>query len=150
MESTRWAAPPDPEFRTPVESWPTRYPTPGSYLRVLANPFLGVASLFGVAGLVRSLHEWTFLGIPPWVFFAVSWGYLQSLPMMFQYHCLDCGTTGPLRDWKSQTCFPSSLNRFLGRRGWFSWPRPAAQILVWLLVFVCLIPLILRAARLLP
>lgn len=134
MASIRTTTPPDEEFRTPVEAWPTRYPAPATYLRVLANPFLGVAVfLLTLGGLVQLATLEEFHNAPPLMFLLIGALALAALPKLCQFHCLDCGVTRPLRDWKDHACFPSALRRHLNRRARSAWPTPGVQVVIWIL-----------------
>ena len=133
MASTPTAVPPDEYFRTPVESWPTRYPAPGSYLRVLANPFLGVSAfLLILGGLVQLATIEVFHKAPLLMFVLIGALALLETPKLFQFHCLDCGATRPLRSWRDHACFPSALRRYVVRGRWSAWPSPRLQVVVWL------------------
>ena len=131
----------DPEFRPAFsERAMPRTTDPGAYRRVLANPFLGIigvgAWLWALRFLVTGGNAFTgratllSIGLP-----VAAW----FLPRLFQYHCLDCGRTGPLRRWKRHVC-PDVARRIIEhrprrRRG----PSPMVQLLLWLFVLVAIL-----------
>ena len=77
---------------------------------------------------------------------------LGLVPMLLQYHCLDCGGSGRLTRWRKHICYVSVARRDVGRRRRFRGPTPPHQILIWFWVVMAAI-LAFNAAdlpRLLP
>ncbi len=105
---------------------------PELYLRVVANPFLGLFAFFlwlaamyavivdGVAGLLGPIAF--FLLLP----------CLALIPGRFQYHCLDCGRTGKLSEWTRHVCPRVVERRIEGRIRRLRGPSPTVQIILWL------------------
>jgi hypothetical protein len=123
----------DPEFRPLVHARRVAEDLePGPYHRVLANPFLGLLGVFVWIGvLYRLLHD----GLAGPLDVALTVLVLASglgLPRLFQYHCLDCGKTGPLRRWKQHICPRVAERHFAGRPRRFRGPSPGVQVVLWL------------------
>ncbi len=112
--------------------------SPTAYLRVVANPFLGLAGLIGwlmtVRGLVRMLRANPDLIGPLAPILAVLLlALLFWLPgMLFQFHCLDCGVTGRLGRWRSHICPLSQMRRWQGKARRFAGPPPFVQNILWI------------------
>jgi hypothetical protein len=132
----------DPEFDAPGDTdgrsdsgvgvglW-TFANTPEAYQRLVANPFLAFALLIGWVGLL-------FVGLKTnfgWMSLPAK-ASLVVVPFFFQYHCLDCGTTGHLTRWRIHSCM-SVRTRFESHRArrWRG-PTPGVQTILWLYVFV--------------
>jgi hypothetical protein len=113
-----------PERRPAAANRPP--PVPQEYQRLVANPFLALCWLaFLVAWLRQALR-------------------LKSLPMaacvllglaaagyLLQYHCLDCGATGRLFQWKAHACPSVLARRQTGRVRRFRGPNPVLQTILW-------------------
>lgn len=112
---------------------------PQRYQRLVANPFLG---FLGVLVLVTAAYHLmqaprqSSVGDMALVLAPFA---LLGLPRLFQYHCLDCGTTGRLFRWRSHVC-PASADRYLaGRPRRLRGPNPTAQVLLWVYVLLGLV-----------
>src|SRR5689334_690744 len=98
VDLERRQAPVDPEFvwRRPALLSGGLDGEPEAYLRLLANPFLGL--LYFVVWLVV-LYETIFRGfaqqLTPMVIVVLIAG-LGLVPYFMEYHCLDCGESGRL------------------------------------------------------
>jgi hypothetical protein len=116
---------------------------PESYLRVVANPFLGFAGLAGwliaLVWVFRHLRENPHLigPIAPFIA-AVFLGCLWLIPGLFQFHCLDCGRSDRLSRWRRHTCPTSALRRLQGRPRRLRGPTPPGQVLLWLWLILTL------------
>ncbi len=126
----------DPEFEFPA-SFTLRPPleAPETYLRIVANPFLGI---FGFLGWLRVLMWVISLPMAPEmlapmtpIIGMVFLGCLWVLPALFQYHCLDCGGTGRLSRWREHSCPQSAWRRQSGRGRLFRGPTPGVQLVLW-------------------
>lgn len=130
----------DPEFGAagagPGELLPDPV-NPHLYLRIVANPFLGLAGLVGWLILLRlvllKLRRIPELFAPLLpavvvVFLALLW----ITPALFHFHCLDCGRTGRLSRWRLHSCPRSSWRRASGRARRLRGPTPFVQIVLWL------------------
>ncbi len=135
----------DPEFRSRVRAEDLQNVVdPGAYRRILANPFPGLLAL--VAWL-WGMH--TLLTDPPsndalWplaAFLLLPFGWLVL--WMFRYQCLDCGSTGPLHQWKRHLCPPVARRILNGRKRPWRGPPPGFQVVLWLFWF-CMALLLVR------
>ncbi len=129
----------DPEFEPII---PTRLieldHSPESYQRLVANPFLG---FFAILVWLAALYAIVVLG---WVgafapmavvlMIAILW----LIPGLFQYHCLDCGRTGKLSDWRRHICLHVAERRIEGRVRRIRGPTPPVQIILWLWILMAL------------
>lgn len=118
----------DPEF----DPAPARRPflfsaDPYTYQRLVVNPLLSLLALIGWVALMRFGYRERFLTafllaqvLPVLAFFAV------------QYHCLDCGATGPLSRWKVHACESVVTRQHAGRPRRFRGPNPRSQLLLWI------------------
>jgi hypothetical protein len=123
----------DPEFRPLVPArWVAEDLEPGPYHRVVANPFLGLLGILAWAGVLYWLLHDQFAGAlnPVLVLLLLLSGL--GLPRLFQFHCLDCGTTGPLRRWSRHICPRVAERHFAGRPRRFRGPPPGVQVVLWL------------------
>ena len=101
------------------------------FQRLVANPFLAVFWLIVLFGLLREALAIKSL---PLVGLAVCG--LLVLGHLLQYHCRDCGSTGPLFRWKSHAC-PSVLARQqTGRARRIRGPNPYTQMVLWIYVLI--------------
>jgi hypothetical protein len=123
----------DPEFRPRV---PARRVAadlvPGSYHRILANPFLGLLGLVGWIGVLYALLARGAAGPSGPILAVLVLAGGLGLPRLFQFHCLDCGRTGPLRRWKQHVCPRVAQRHLAGRPRRFRGPPPAIQVVLWL------------------
>jgi hypothetical protein len=130
----------DPEFvsGTGLATTPGPLIAPEDYLRILANPFLGLAGfVLWVLGL-----RWVLLlfrrnpdligPLAPILVVLFVFALFGLVPALLQYHCLDCGQTGRLGRWRSHQCLPSQLRRAAGRPRWVRGPSPFVQNILWL------------------
>jgi hypothetical protein len=126
---------PDPEFHRPVERLLEIDHQPEAYLRLVANPFLGICGFLAWIGLVilfgRHWFDDPARGLyTPLALLAL--GVLPfALPLLFHYHCLDCGATGRLTRWRSHVCPASSERRRYGRPRRLRGPTPPTQVVLW-------------------
>ena len=133
MEPVGLPAPPDPDFQATVPAPLIELDhSPESYLRLVANPFLG---LFGLIVWLGAL-DWIVVkgGAGPFGLLALvlTLASLGLLPALFQYHCLDCGATGRLSRWRKHICPRSAARRFAGRPRRLRGPTPPVQVVLWL------------------
>jgi hypothetical protein len=95
--------------------------------RLLANPFLALLGLIGWYTLMRYALVARRLDV-----FLPALASLALVVFLFQYHCLDCGTTGRLTRWQDHACRRPAA---AGRRGWgWGWrwvPSPVVQTSWW-------------------
>ena len=110
---------------------------PGAYLRVLANPFLGLMGFviwLMIGGwLLEAFLRNRELTAPLIPLVTVVYGAsLVLVPRLFHYHCLDCGGTGRLKEWRRHVCPTSAARRLLGESRRFRGPPPGAQVILWL------------------
>jgi hypothetical protein len=119
---------------------------PQQYLRVVANPFLGLVGLLVWAmvvlkfGSLLQQHAELYGPLTP-IIALILLASLALLPHLFQFHCLDCGATGRLGRWRRHACAPSALRRSTGQPRRFHGPTPLVQIILWLwfLLFICVL-----------
>jgi hypothetical protein len=132
--NTTTQRPRDPEFdRTnPTVPMPAedvvRY-----YQRLIVNPFLTLCAGFLTLLLSELLAR---LNLVALIFPALGLG-LGGAYFLLQYHCLDCGTTGPFHRWKRHSC-SGIWERWNGGRGsWnLAYPDASTQLGLWLLACV--------------
>ncbi|MBX6312776.1 MAG: hypothetical protein IRY99_07660 [Isosphaeraceae bacterium] len=141
MEPAPILPPRDPEFHRPAEPRliEVDYP-PEYYLRLVANPFLGLFGLLvwlGVVGWLYSRAEIRGGPLAP-IVALVSVMYLALVPRLFQYHCLDCGRTDRLSRWREHTCPNSVARRAAGRPRRLRGPSPPLQVVLWLWILLLL------------
>ena len=130
----------DPEFRPLV---PARRLAedlePGFYHRIVANPFLGllgaVAWFEVLSALLRSGSDSVLVPILVVLVLLSALG----LPWLFQFHCLDCGQTGPMRLWKRHICPRVAERHFAGRPRRFRGPTPGVQVVLWLYLLLIIL-----------
>ena len=112
---------------------------PESYLRLIANPFLACSYI--VLWLIM-LHEAVvggFAGPLSPILVVILIAGLGLVPMLVQYHCLDCGGSGRMTRWRKHICYVSVARRDVGRRRRFRGPTPPIQVLLWFWVAVAAI-----------
>ncbi|MEW4570753.1 hypothetical protein AB1L88_23045 [Tautonia sp. JC769] len=134
----------DPEFRPQLtdRSLPVVV-HPGSYRRILANPFLGFLGIgLWVAALRQAVvNRIDRLGLVL-AFGGLALLAVVVLPRLFRYHCLDCGRSGRLTRWKRHVC-PAVARRIVeGRPRRFRGPRPLAQTFFWAVVLAVVLSLV--------
>jgi hypothetical protein len=127
VDATRRPGVADPDFDpTPVAPTRLRDFDPRDHQRLVINPFLAFLGLLGEGWLARALFLKGYtlasatIAAPFWL-----------LPWLIQYHCLDCGQTGPYPRHRRHAC-PAVVARWLGSpsRRW-PFPTPWAQVVVW-------------------
>jgi hypothetical protein len=96
------------------------------YQRLVANPFLAVLGLFAWVGALRLSWE-----ARRAEFFLPALLAGLAIPLLFQYHCLDCGRTGHLARAFEHACAHVEMRRQAGRPRRFRGPSPWAQTKLW-------------------
>ncbi|MGE3821996.1 MAG: hypothetical protein AB7I30_21490 [Isosphaeraceae bacterium] len=102
---------------------------PERYLRLVANPFLaflGMVIWFG-------LTSWVLRGKRIDLFFPVLGSFLL-IPLLLQFHCLDCGGTGHVSRWRDHDCLAVRLRRERNRPRWLRGPSPVTQTVFWMAI----------------
>jgi hypothetical protein len=100
-----------------------------NYQRLLANPFLAVLCWLIMFGLFRAG-----LRIQSFTLFLAGVGLLFGALLLFQFHCLDCGSTGWLLGYRRHAC-PAVLARWQSRQvRRFRGPGVKTQIVAWLVL----------------
>ncbi len=127
MEASRRHEAADPEFDASTAPPPRlRDFDPPEHQRLVVNPFLAVLGLLGLAWLARELTHSPMVALAGLLVLP-----LVMLPYLVQYHCLDCGRTGPYPRHRGHAC-PGVLARWReGHRSRFPFPTPWAQVVVW-------------------
>jgi hypothetical protein len=119
----------DPELDPPRSVVAPR--TPGPFLqefqRLVTNPFLCLLGLTITFALARETVRHDSLPLALFALFALVGSFY-----LLQYHCLDCGATGPLVYWRSHACPPVLARQHAGRVRRYRGPNPAQQMLLWL------------------
>jgi hypothetical protein len=103
------------------------------YQRLIVNPFL---ALF--AGLLTFLfcEVLARLTIPVLIVPALGLGMVGAC-FLLQYHCLDCGTTGPFHSWKQHSCSSIWERWQSGRISWnLPYPAASTQLVLWVLACI--------------
>lgn len=130
---------PDPELDATVTEHSIPYePQPEAYLRLVANPFLGVFALIIWLGLMTVILRGA-AGAFTTLAVLLALASLSLLPKLLHYHCLDCGGTGPLTTWRRHICPNVIARRFEGRTRRIRGPSPTVQILLWLWLLATLL-----------
>jgi hypothetical protein len=102
--------------------------SPAAYQRLVANPFLAFAGLLAWGGAIdASVRSGRLAYFIPALLSGLA------LPLLWQYHCLDCGRTGHVAYWRSHHCQKVEERRRQGRPRRFRGPTPATQTKLWLL-----------------
>ena len=96
------------------------------YQRLVANPFLAVLGLFAWAGALRLSWE-----ARRAEFFLPALLAGLAIPLLFQYHCLDCGRTGHVARASGHACAHVEMRRQAGRPRRLRGPSPWAQTKLW-------------------
>jgi hypothetical protein len=112
--------------------------SPESYQRLVANPFLGFFAIVAWMAVVLILFQGIFGPFTPMAAILML-AALALLPPLFQYHCLDCGATGRLTEWRRHMCPSVAERRLEGRTRRIRGPAPPIQVLLWLWVLMALI-----------
>jgi hypothetical protein len=99
---------------------------PPEHQRLVVNPFLAVLGLLGLGWLARELALSPLPALAGLLILP-----MVMLPYLIQYHCLDCGRTGPYPRHRRHAC-PGVVARWgEGRRRRVPFPTPWAQLVVW-------------------
>jgi hypothetical protein len=126
----------DPEVDPPAFRLTPRWdgrPDLAPYQRLVANPFLAAAALVGWFAATRAAIEAKSLKL----FLLVAAAGLL-IPLLLQFHCLDCGRTGHVVMSATHACPRVEERRRSGRPRWFRGPTPIAQTKIWLFVLAVL------------
>ena len=97
-----------------------------SHQRLIVNPFLGVFGLLIWLFLTQyalKLHRVELFFVA-----AISGAFLVFL---LEYHCVDCGRTGRLLNWKSHVCERVEIRSLAGGSRWRIWPSTHIQVVLW-------------------
>lgn len=127
VEAPRRPDPADPEFDpAPTATVRLRDFDPIEHQRVLVNPFLAVLAVVAWWRLASSLFRGPF---PPLAVLAAL--ALAALPLLVQYHCLDCGRTGIYARLRRHACPGVQARWREGRRSRLPFPRARSQMIFW-------------------
>lgn len=111
---------------------------PESYLRLVANPFLGFVYLTAWLAVMYETVIVGFAGPLTPMLLAILIAGLWLTPQLIHFHCLDCGGTGRLPRWRKHAC-PKSLQRSAaGRPRRLRGPSPPLQVILWVWVLMAL------------
>ena len=140
MDVERHHDPPDPEFGS---HRPGLLPggldgEPEAYLRLIANPFLGLLYLVTWLIFLYKAVIGEFAGPLTPMLVVVLVTALGLVPYFMQYHCLDCGATGRLLRWRKHLCHRALARKESGQRRRIRGPTPPLQIVLWLWGLVAL------------
>ncbi len=127
MDPTPRPRPPDLEFEPPRPA-PVRLRglDPVEHQRLVVNPFLAVLAALGWWRVTVRLIDGPF---PP--LFVLPIIGLAALPLLIQYHCLDCGRTGSYPRRARHAC-PGILARStLAHAPTPRLPTAHAQLILW-------------------
>ena len=119
---------PDPRPAEPIDP----------YRRLVVNPLLAVLSVVLSQFLMRAS-----LDAANVVLFLASTGLLGVALLLWQFHCLDCGTTDWLINVWRHACPPAVARWREGRRGRLRFPLPRTQVMLWLYLLASATALIL-------
>ena len=123
---------PDPDLDATTSERNLPYEAqPEMFLRLVANPFLGVFALMVWFGLMYLIVRGV-AGAFSTLALLLGLATLALLPRFLHYHCLDCGRTGLLTEWKRHVCPSVVARRFEGRARRWHGPTPTVQVLLWL------------------
>ncbi len=126
MDASPRPTPPDLEFEAVPAPIRLRPSDPTEHQRVVVNPFLAVLAVLAWGELTHRLIDGPF---PP--LFVLPILGLIFLPLLVQFHCLDCGRTGsyPLR---SRHACPGVLARSrLAEAPRSRLPSARGQLILW-------------------
>jgi hypothetical protein len=131
---------PDLDASIPQTDLPAHAP-PDHYLRILVNPFLAIFAGVVWLGLLLALMSGA-AGLLTPVALILLIASIGLLPHFVQFHCLDCGATGPYGRWRRHLCPKVAERRLdaLPRR--FRGPSPIVQIILWFWIFALVIMLL--------
>lgn len=130
----------DPEFDATVTARNLDLEiAPEAYLRLVANPFLGLLALLGWLLAVHWLVVRGGAGLLLPMAVILLLASLALIPGRFQYHCLDCGRTGRLGDWRRHVCRRVAERRLNAEPRRFLGPSPPVQVVLWLWVLMALV-----------
>lgn len=129
----------DPEFGVVNSGLQSHEPDdlhPEAFLRVVANPFLGT---FGLLLWLMALiwfgrlwqHNPQLISPLAPILAVLLLSSLWLVPSLFQFHCLDCGRSGRLANWRGHVCPASAVRRLAGRPRRLRGPSPFVQIILW-------------------
>lgn len=140
MDLDRPQAPVDPEFvwHRPGLLSGGLDGEPEAYLRLLANPFLGLLYLVGWLVFLYESVVGGFAGALTPMLIVVLIAGLGLVPYLMEYHCLDCGETGRLIRWRRHLCHRSLARREAGQRRLLRGPTPPVQVALWLWVLLAM------------
>ncbi|GAC1448465.1 MAG: hypothetical protein NVSMB9_31660 [Isosphaeraceae bacterium] len=97
-----------------------------TYQRLIANPFLAMLALIAWYVGCREVLSWHRLDL-----FLLALSCLFLIPLLLQYHCLDCGATGRLTRWRRHECARVRERRNAGKPRRFQGPSPVKQSVIW-------------------
>jgi len=128
VEITRRPRIADPDFEASPGAPPVRLRDfdPLEYQRLVVNPFLAVFGLVVVVRVGAWLAETRY---PALAMLAVV--PLAFLPLLIQYHCLDCGQTGSYVHRDRHACPAVGARWNHGSRSRARFPSGWAQLVVW-------------------
>jgi hypothetical protein len=116
--------------------------SPESYQRLVSNPFLGILGVIGwLMGMTALFVHGVGGAFTPMATLLLL-ASLALIPGLFQYHCLDCGATGRLSDWRRHMCPRVAERRLEGRNRRIHGPTPPVQVILWLWILMALILLV--------
>jgi hypothetical protein len=101
------------------------------FQRLVTNPFLAVFWLIILFGLMRealAMKSLPLLGV-------TTCGFLV-LGHLVQYHCRDCGSTGPIFRWRSHACTSVLARQQTGRARRIRGPNPSVQLVLWVYALI--------------
>jgi hypothetical protein len=133
-EATRRPRDPDFDRANPNVPMPTedviRY-----YQRLVVNPFLG-ASVFLLGLCLCGVFAESHLAALMFPAFGLA-GCAGCF--LLRFHCLDCGTTGPFRRWRSHAC-AAVWERWNERQSFWVrlYPNPQTQLALWFVAIAVL------------
>jgi hypothetical protein len=113
------------------------------FQRLVANPFLAVFGFIAWLGLLRVVSYYERVEPTVLVVFLVL-----PLAYLFQFHCLDCGTTARLSRWRAHRCAAVEHRRAQNRPRFLRGPAPPLQTVLWMLAFAFVSVLALVASSL--
>ncbi len=147
MDLERSSPPPDPEFGSnrPGLLFGDLGGEPEVYTRLVANPFLALAFL---AGWLIALYESIvggFAGPLTPSLVAVLFCSLGLIPFLLHYHCLDCGRTGRIMQWRKHVCRKSLGRRESNRPRRLRGPTPPVQVIFWIWALIAAVALLSQA-----
>ena len=94
--------------------------------RLIVNPFLAVFGTILWFLLLRYTVQTRVLKL-----FAPVAASFVLLIFLLEYHCLDCGRTGRLLNWRKHVCERVEVRRLSGNLRWSLWPSVFSQTVLW-------------------